>query len=119
LEGIASVWIGGFQLLGSPESDEGWEWVTGEMWSYTNWDDDEPNNNDPRFENERFLEIRGVNGRWNDLPLVLTEGIPPTHFVVEFETTSAPVPEPDTLLLLGTSLASFLGCGWCRKKQRM
>lgn len=110
--GIASIWIGGYQLPNSPEPEGEWAWVTGEDWEFTNWDDLEPNN-DQRFENERFLEIRD-NGRWNDLPLVLTEGIPPTHYIVEYE--PAPVPEPATILLFGTGLVGIVAVS--RKKNK-
>ncbi len=37
-------WIGGYQLEGSTEPDGGWQWVTGEDWSYTNWFSGEPSN---------------------------------------------------------------------------
>ena len=30
-------WLGGFQPPGTPEPADGWEWVTGETWDYTNW----------------------------------------------------------------------------------
>ncbi len=34
---ITEIWIGGFQPEGTPEPDSGWEWITGEPWSWTNW----------------------------------------------------------------------------------
>ncbi len=36
---------------------------------------------------------------------------------VEHDLGPAPVPEPGTLALLSTGLASVLGCGWLRRKQ--
>ena len=30
-------WVGGFQPAGSPEPAGGWQWVTGEPFSYANW----------------------------------------------------------------------------------
>ena len=36
-------WLGGVQPPGSPEPGGGWTWVSGEPWSYENWDDGEPN----------------------------------------------------------------------------
>ena len=30
-------WLGGYQLPGQTNTDEGWQWVTGEKWDYTNW----------------------------------------------------------------------------------
>ncbi len=29
-------WLGAFQPLGSAEPDGGWQWVTGELWSFSN-----------------------------------------------------------------------------------
>ncbi len=42
-------WLGGFQNHAAPdyrEPDGGWQWITGEPWSYTHWNHDtgEPNN---------------------------------------------------------------------------
>ena len=31
-------WIGGFQPDGSEEPAGGWQWITGESWSYINWE---------------------------------------------------------------------------------
>ena len=54
---------------------EGWHWVTGEPWSYTNWNAGEPNDaGNEAGEDELFLEMFGTSpspgereqGRWND-----------------------------------------------------
>jgi hypothetical protein len=51
------IWLGG-----TDEAQEGaWEWITGEAWSYTNWDQYEPND----YLGEDYLEIRST-GKWND-----------------------------------------------------
>ena len=67
-------WLGGYQLPNQAETNEGWQWVTGEAWNYTNWWPDnvvpEPNdwpgmgveNNEENymgFSHESF-------GHWND-----------------------------------------------------
>ena len=31
------AWIRGIQPAGSPEPGGGWQWITGETWSFTNW----------------------------------------------------------------------------------
>jgi hypothetical protein len=63
-----AYWVGGFQSDGSPEPAGGWEWLTGEPWSFTNWHSTEPNNGG----DENVLEVYGPNssnpmGRWNDM----------------------------------------------------
>jgi hypothetical protein len=37
------VWIGGSQLPGQPQTDLGWRWTTGEIWSFVDWRAGEPN----------------------------------------------------------------------------
>lgn len=57
----SSPWIGGFQPAGSPEPAGNWQWVTGEPFSYTNWDSGQPSNSG----SENTLQIL-AGGRWND-----------------------------------------------------
>ena len=38
-------YLGGYQTSKADESDGNWAWVTGEEWSYTNWNNGEPSNN--------------------------------------------------------------------------
>ncbi len=59
-------WLGGYQLYqleGDDKPSEGWKWVTGEDWSWTNWNEGEPN--DVNGYNERYLKIY-PSGEWND-----------------------------------------------------
>ncbi len=42
--GSAGPMLGGYQLEGSEEPDEGWSWVSGEDFVYESWDSDQPNN---------------------------------------------------------------------------
>lgn len=61
-----SYWIGG-----TDDGSEGiWHWVTGEAFTFTNWNAGEPNNFDGK---EHYLEFNGGSGqgRWND-----TENVP-------------------------------------------
>jgi len=37
------AWIGAFQADNSLPADQGWAWVTGEKWTFTNWGLKEPN----------------------------------------------------------------------------
>jgi len=60
-------WIGA-----TDENQEGkWEWVTGEEWKFTNWDDGEPNNSTAYDENgEDYIHLFWIiaeNGTWNDI----------------------------------------------------
>jgi hypothetical protein len=83
--------IGGFQPAGSVEPGGGWEWLSGELWSYTNWRVGEPNN---LYGDEGSLEIYShpaTRGTWNDVQnTILLNG-----YIVEY------TPEPAMLSLLG------------------
>ena len=101
--GLGEVWAGGFQNApGDP--DQNWNWVTGESWSYTNWNFGEPND----FygaNSEQYLGINWTNDTWNDEgALGNIKG-----FVVER------VPEPSIVALFGLGL---LGLGIARRKMR-
>jgi Lectin C-type domain len=58
--GGVNMWLGG-----TDEAQEGvWKWITGESWSYTNWQTGQPDNNEG---SEDYLHMWGVTGgRWND-----------------------------------------------------
>ena len=95
---VRAKWLGGFQPAGSQEPDGGWQWVTGEPFSYTNWGGGEPNNSGGM---ENFL-LAYTDGFWNDL-----DGINPpdgwaTGYVVEF------VPEPSSWALMAVVLPVFV-----------
>jgi murein DD-endopeptidase MepM/ murein hydrolase activator NlpD len=96
--GTSDYYLGGFQPAGGAEPAGGWRWVTGEPWSYTNWDTSgEPNNhyyggyttinNDPDGTPENVLQFH-YNSMWNDLP---DDCLVPGYFV-EYETMDWPVP---------------------------
>ena len=56
---------GAFQPSGSPEPAGGWQWVTGEPFEFTNWNDTQPDNYQG---NENYLEVYpGPANNWNDL----------------------------------------------------
>lgn len=96
------AWLGGFQPAGSTEPAGGWEWVTGEAWSYTNWGSGEPN--DVNGVEDHLTINRFGDWTWND------EGSWPAGvkgYVVEY------VPDGGyTFLLLGLGL---LGSGVARR----
>ena len=72
--GSYGPWIGGFQLPGSPEPEEGWHWIKDEPLTYTNWGKDQPNNlwgtehciHLGSYDKERTIII------WNDLTADVT-----------------------------------------------
>ncbi len=75
-------WLGGYQPEGSSEPDGGWTWVTGETWSYTNWNVGEPNN----MGNENALHYVGSSNRWNDIhSATLVNG-----YIIEFDCLPPP-----------------------------
>lgn len=63
-------WFGGKQASGTTDPAEGWSWVTGENWLYTNWFGGEPNDFGGTSEEEslHFLPsvFGGGDGGWND-----------------------------------------------------
>lgn len=61
---LSITWLGGFQDPSGVEPGDGWEWITGEPWSYTNWQPGEPNDESPGEDALGFGG--GVVGEWND-----------------------------------------------------
>ena len=63
--GSAQVWIGGkrYGMCIDPTngSSSAWEWITGETWSYTNWDINSPNNC-----SQECTRILGGDHFWDD-----------------------------------------------------
>jgi hypothetical protein len=89
-------WLGGFQPEGSPEPGGGWQWVTGEPFTYTNWWPGEPNNSGGTENRLHLYSIPAPNraSLWNDVSdFVLING-----YVVEAEA----IPEPGSFVLFSS-----------------
>ena len=106
-------WLGGFQDMGSPsyvEPGGGWTWVTGEAFTYTNWNPGEPNDFGGL---EHFLAFDNVP-TWNDAD----DGwIHNAGFLVEYDATVATYCTPKvnsvgcTPAIAGLGLPSASGAG--------
>ena len=65
-------WIGGYK-------DKDWQWVTGEKWDYTNWDETKP-----IIESDKYLEIEPAEGfKWNAAGDDVDGGL--LYFICEWE----------------------------------
>jgi hypothetical protein len=98
------VWLGGYQDHNSPDYSEpagGWTWLSGETWSYTNWDPrwPEPNNGDGGWEDWGDQDCLSFTdgGTWDDgwANGAWTSGA--FGYVVEYN--SQPTPEPSTIII--------------------
>ena len=92
-------WLGGFQNTSSPSYSEpggGWEWVTGEPWSFTAWHGGEPNNSGGE---DHIMTWFHNAGGWNDHV--------PTNIRYFIEYNTNPIPEPSTALLIGLGLSAL------------
>lgn len=105
-------WLGGFQSTALQEPAGGWEWVTGEAWTYTNWAVSGPIN--PQPDNWRgtenylgMLSYGPLAPFWNDYQLDPSEDTmmlgPVTGFIVEYDSPTV-VPEPSTYALVASGL---------------
>jgi len=118
---MAGPWIGAFQDTSSLDYSEpggGWTWVSGEEWTYSNWEPTAllPDNTgtynvahyvmfDPHNQTTTIPSLY-----WNDIDncAACNEGAPNgmiNSFLIEYE--SNPIPEPTTLTLLAIGLISL------------
>ena len=103
--------IGGFQSDGQSAPDAGWQWVTGETWSYTNWNVGEPNDGGSGIELDRENRIvLNSDASWNDVP-----SFTPGFYLVEY-TPAADTPEPGMLAMLGGLGVS--GAAFAQRRRR-
>jgi hypothetical protein len=77
---IREKWTGAYQTDNNNEPGGSWAWITGEAWSYTNWQAEEPNN---LGNNEHTMSFKGLGyplGSWNDVSFSGFSG-----YLVEYE----------------------------------
>ncbi|MEM8943954.1 MAG: lectin-like protein [Planctomycetota bacterium] len=112
-------WLGGFQDPAASEADSGWNWLTNEVFDYTNWSRGEPNDFSG-VASESFLHMwgGGTFGRsrprfhWNDEAEFSNTGI--ISFLVELPA----LPEPTTLALVVLAVPTWSGFSRARQLTR-
>lgn len=96
-------WLGGYQPNPNSPAASGWEWVTGESWSFTNWASGEPGDQGWQGGKEIYLHFANLSGTWNDFT---NDGNATYSYIVEY------VPSPGGLPLL----VALLGVSGRRRK---
>jgi hypothetical protein len=74
------IWLGGNDCKNEGE----WCWNDGTPFSYSNWQDNEPNNTN---DNESYIEMNTSNGRWNDIDGLYREEKANVGFVIKYGKT--------------------------------
>lgn len=90
-------WLGGFQPEGTPEPSDGWTWLSGESFIYTNWRVGQPDNDHGGEDYLQFTAGRQTeplrNSYWNDI-------MPDYPGTVVGYVVESSVPEPASALLV-------------------
>jgi hypothetical protein len=87
------MWLGGFQANPADPPDQGWSWVTGEAWDFTNWAEGEP---DDLFEPESHLAMYVPTQKlaigWSDQVGAEAHWFGISGFLIEYAVPAPPTP---------------------------
>jgi hypothetical protein len=98
--------------IGASQTEQGWEWVTGEPWDYTSWHDGSPDTN-PSHDCVHYLHAAGdPRPNWDDWYGNFSYYWP-RGYIVEGQ-----VPEPTGVVALVSMGAMGLLIGWRRRRRR-
>jgi hypothetical protein len=85
--GDSGPWLGGYQSPTTLQPNANWRWITGETWSYTNWQPGQPNDSGGKAEDKLQFGFGALLSVWNDImsvdPILDYQ---PTAYVVEWNT---------------------------------
>jgi hypothetical protein len=76
---LFNLWPNGWIGLTDEVVEGQWRWVTGEPFSWSNWNSGEPNN----AGNEDYIQFVG-GGKWNDLPNVSLPYVLEFNYIVDY-----------------------------------
>lgn len=123
--GWGGPWLGGFAPDNRPFPAIGWQWVTGETWSFTDWTSSQfntdPNNSGGH---ENYLMIANLNdglsvnvvGTWNDLSNAGTGGYFTTSYLLERD--SSPVSDSGNISSWFSVALGLIFTAWIKLKSR-
>jgi hypothetical protein len=84
--GYSGPWLGGYQDPATQQPDANWRWVTGEPWSYTNWQNGQPNDSGGKPEDKLQFGFAPLTSVWNDIMSIdPTPAYWPNAYVLEWD----------------------------------
>lgn len=107
--GTERFWIG----LTDQAVEGTFVWSNGDPVTYTNWLSGEPNN----FLGDEDYTIMNKNeaGKWNDVNVIGSLDGGPFRGIIEIQQQLSAVPEPGSVVLVGTGGLALMTFGWRRR----